>query len=68
MKKREAVKLFGRTQTELAAHLGVTKQCVSNWPDELPEPLSDRIVGAAFRKGVLRSRKQLLVLADGDAN
>ena len=51
MTKSEAIRLFGKTQVELAAALGITKQAVSAWPDVLPQEQRDRVVGAAVRLG-----------------
>lgn len=53
MKKSEAIKLFGHTQEALALSLGITKSAVSQWPDDLPQHIEDRVVGAAVRLGKL---------------
>lgn len=50
MKKIEAIALFG-SQSATARALGVTPSYISQWPDELPERLADRVVGAAIRLG-----------------
>lgn len=50
MKKSSAVEAFG-TVAALAAALGVTRQAIYQWPDELPESVADRVRGAALRTG-----------------
>lgn len=52
MRKSEAVSIFGRTQSDLARALGITKSAVSQWPDELDQEKTDRVLGAALRLGV----------------
>ncbi len=54
MKKKRARGLFGSTYRSVASAVGVTKQAVSNWPDDLPQSIGDRVVGAAVRTGVLK--------------
>jgi len=56
MRKQEAVKLFGKTQQELADAMGVSKSLVSQWPDPLPASVRDRVLGAAVRLGKLDAR------------
>jgi len=51
MKKSEAIKIFGRTQESMASSLGITKSAVSQWPEELPQHVADRVIGAAVRLG-----------------
>lgn len=48
MTKKEAAELFGNQQ-RLAEALNVTPQAISQWPDELDQARSDRVVGAAAR-------------------
>ena len=52
MRKSEAISLFGRTQNDLARALGITKSAVSQWPEELDQEKTDRVLGAALRLGV----------------
>ena len=52
MRKSEAISIFGRTQSDLARALGITKSAVSQWPDELDQEKTDRVLGAALRLGV----------------
>lgn len=51
MKKSEAINVFGNG-TKLADAMGVTKQFVSQLPDDLPQKYVDWIMGAAVRHGV----------------
>ena len=50
MLKRHAIELLGGSVTSAAAAVGVTYQAVDKWPDELPEPIADRVVAAIARK------------------
>lgn len=51
MKKATAVRMFG-TATRLAMMIGITKQCMSAWPDVLTPRQSNEVMGAALRIGV----------------
>lgn len=51
--KREAIKLFGGTMKAVGDALDITRQAVSQWPEDLPQDKSDRLVGAAVRHGLL---------------
>lgn len=48
MTKSQAIELFGSV-TELAAALGIQRQAVYQWPEELKQRTADEIVGAATR-------------------
>jgi len=48
MTKTDAIRVFG-TRTKLAAALGITKQAISLWPEELDTARADRVRGAALR-------------------
>ena len=52
MKKSEAIDIFGGTQKQLAEYLGLTPSAISQWPDELDQATSDRLLGAALRFGL----------------
>ena len=56
MTKIEAISLFG-TVKELALAIKVTRHAVYQWPDELPQPTTDRVMGAAYRLGKLKDEK-----------
>lgn len=50
MKKIEAIAMFGSPK-DLAAALGVTRQAIYQWPEDLSQEASDRVIGAAARLG-----------------
>lgn len=50
MTKTEAIATFGN-QSELARAMRVTRGYVSQWPEELPLVIADRVRGAALRLG-----------------
>ena len=49
MKKTEALELLGGTPSSAAAAIGITVSAVSQWPDELPATISDRVEAALWR-------------------
>lgn len=50
MKKQRAIELLGGTNTAAAAECGVTPSAISQWPDELPENIENRVLAALARK------------------
>ena len=48
MTKSTAINIFG-TVANLAKALGISRSAIYQWPDELPQRLSDQIIGAAVR-------------------
>lgn len=52
MDKKQAIDLLGGSPARAAELLGVTPSAVSQWPDELPRRLADRVLGAAVRHGI----------------
>ena len=61
MTKLEAIALVGgRTASDLARVLGVTRQAIQAWPAVLTQKQSDRVVGAATRL----ARRQLEAIAE----
>jgi len=50
MKKQHAFDVFGGP-VELARIMGLRRQSVYAWPDELPQRTIDRLIGIAFRRG-----------------
>lgn len=51
MRKEDAIRMFGDVAS-LAAALGITRQAIYQWPDDLAQDQADRINGAALRVGV----------------
>jgi hypothetical protein len=51
MKKQDALWVFGGLAGTGQA-LGLTRQAVDKWPDELAQKHVDRVVGGAFRLGL----------------
>jgi len=52
MKKDEAIRLLGGSVIKTANAVGVTSQAVTQWPDDLPARLSDRVLAALSRRYV----------------
>lgn len=50
MNKQRAIDLLGGTPAKAAAEIGVTPSAVSQWPDELPRRLADRVLAALARR------------------
>jgi len=51
MTKQQAIDIFDGVPA-LASALGIHRQAVYQWPDELKQRLSDEIIGAAVRLGL----------------
>lgn len=50
MTKTEAIRLLGGTAAKLAEAVGVSPSAVSQWPEELPQRLIDRVQAALWRR------------------
>ena len=50
MLKKDALQLLGGTVTSAAKLIGISVSAVSQWPDELPAALSDRVLAALARQ------------------
>lgn len=50
MDKASAIKALGGSVTAAAAAIGVTPSAITQWPDELPRRLEDRVLAALARK------------------
>ena len=60
MDKDEAIRLLGGSHKAAAEAVGVTVQAVSQWPEQLPRRIADRIAAALWRKsqGIGAPQKQ----------
>lgn len=50
MTKTEAIALLGGNRSRAARAIGVTWQAVHNWPDELSDRITDRVIAALARQ------------------
>ena len=50
MRKDYAIEILGGTVTAAACAVGVTASAVTQWPDELPPRIVDRVQAALWRK------------------
>ena len=50
MQKSVAIKLLGGTTTSAAAAIGVSASAISQWPDELPARIADRVLAVLARR------------------
>jgi hypothetical protein len=53
MTKSEAIAIFGSVGA-LASALGITRQAVYQWEEDLPQERRDRVIGAAVRLGMMK--------------
>jgi hypothetical protein len=51
MRKSAVIEFFDKSRAVLAAEIGISPQAVSDWPEELPRRISDRVIAAAVRAG-----------------
>lgn len=49
MKKSEAICLLGGSVAKAAEAIGVNSQAISQWPEDLPARLTDRVQAALWR-------------------
>ncbi|WP_435465595.1 Cro/CI family transcriptional regulator [Variovorax sp. ZT5P49] len=50
MLKTQAIELLGGTVTAAANAVGISPSAVTQWPDELPPRIEDRVLAALARK------------------
>lgn len=50
MNKATAIALLGGSVSSAAEQVGVSPSAVSQWPDELPERIADRVLAVMARK------------------
>ena len=50
MKKARALELLGGTVATAAEAIGISSAAISQWPDELPPRLEDRVLAVLARK------------------
>ena len=50
MKKAKAIELLGNSVKAAAASLGVTSSAVSQWPEELPRSIENRVLAELARR------------------
>ena len=63
MLKSEAIKALGGSVTSAAKACGITHSAVSQWPDELPKAIVDRVQAALYRQANTTKRKPARILA-----
>ena len=52
MLKTQAIELLGGTATAAADAIGISPQAVSQWPDELPPRIADRVYAVWGKKNM----------------
>ncbi|MGH9894063.1 MAG: Cro/CI family transcriptional regulator [bacterium] len=55
MRKSEAISMFANSTSCLARAIGITTQAISQWPEELPPRIEDRVIAALAREGRLHT-------------
>lgn len=50
MNKKRAIELLGGSPKLAAAAIGISSSAVSQWPDQLPRSVEDRVIAALARK------------------
>ena len=50
MTKQQAIRALGGTVAAAARRVGVTGSAISQWPDDLPPRLEDRVLAALARE------------------
>lgn len=63
MKKLSAIKMFGSVG-DLASAYGCTRQAIYQWPEDLPQGIADRVLGAYVRSRAEGQNEQSPFSAD----
>lgn len=50
MKKHEAIHLLGGTISKAAKAIGIMPQAITQWPEELPGRIADRVIAALAKQ------------------
>ena len=50
MDKKKAIELLGGTTVSAAKAIGITASAVSQWPDQLPGRIADRVLAALAKR------------------
>lgn len=58
MTKDQAIKLLGGSSAKAAQAIGITQSAVSQWPEQLPDTIRDRVQAALFRREKERAEKR----------
>lgn len=67
MRKSTALKLLGPTPAALAKEVGVSSSAVSQWPEELPPRIEDRVLAALARRHLPKALWQDAEAAEANA-
>jgi DNA-binding transcriptional regulator YdaS (Cro superfamily) len=49
MDKAKAIEMLGGTVTAAAEAIGISSSAVTQWPEELPDRIADRVIAAIAR-------------------
>jgi len=60
MRKRDVIQLFGGSTAAAARELDITPSAISQWPDDLPPTIRDRVLAAWTRKYLVRCLPRVL--------
>ncbi|ATH99520.1 hypothetical protein EGY22_12925 [Alcaligenes faecalis] len=50
MKKQHAIQLLGGSVSSAASAIGIMPQAVTQWPEDLPPRIADRVIAAVARQ------------------
>ena len=65
MKKDRAITLLGGTVAEAARAVGVSSSAISQWPEELPRRIEDRVLAVLARRHLVHLLEERGVGSDG---